>query len=248
MINSLVACNGIEIQKNHSFTTKYDGNRSFTFAKLDWWKKSQNVSAFRYFINRWFWSQYFLDYNQTFKSLFYCKRNHFIIFHSFRELIYVSVMFKTRKKYRLTLIKLPFFPVGQRAQPQTTPAAITKVIFSQINNDTSGTYVQPQLILSQNHPAPPALIPQHSKTISNASSVASKMSNSAYSSTSDLPPKLPPQPQSPQYQQIRNNIPGGQVPTSTDYDIQKPVLPGYLSQLVWIVAEFSSLSILIKRV
>lgn len=123
---------------------------------------------------------------------------------------------------------------GQRAQPQTTPATITKVIFSQMNNDTSGTYVQPQLILSQNQPIipPPPIIPHHSKTNSSASSIGSKLSTSNYNG-SELPPKLPPQPQTPQYQQKRNNMPGAQLPTATTADHYEPQkLPGYLAHLV----------------
>lgn len=103
-----------------------------------------------------------------------------------------------------------------------------------MNNDTSGTYVQPQLILAHNQPAvppPPSIIPHHSKTDSGSSSIGSKLSTNNYNGQTELPPKLPPQPQMAQYQQMRNNV--AVAASAIDhYEPHKPSLPGYLAHLV----------------
>lgn len=92
------------------------------------------------------------------------------------------------------------------------------------------------MILSQNQSMPPTppppLIPHHAKTASNASSIASKLTNNSYGSAADLPPKLPPQPQALQYQQLRNSLPSNQMPVTNDYETKQTSLPGYPGHLV----------------
>ena len=109
---------------------------------------------------------------------------------------------------------------GQRAQPQTRPAAIQKVIYPQGNNDTSGTYVQPQLLLSQS-------------SINNHHHSQSSIANTGLPMTNKLPPALPtdgiPKPilshsqpiNAIPYQTPQTHIPNALIATSANYENHK---------------------------